>query len=279
MQTAYVDESGHETKHWMFVAGFMGNDEQWKRFVPMWKDALGAKKALHMNDLRWSNDRTRRLLARLGPVPDKCGLTAVVGGVKVGDYEDLLRGTPAKKLLKGYVTCIYPLVVNILRSLPRNERLTIVFEQQDEYQPFAECALAAIVSLRNQKPDWFLTDDGLPKLANWSFVPKDSTTCTQPADYFVYALRQLYQDRHSQKTEWCKPILDSGNGQGIGAVMTRKQIRQTVVELPYRAMEAEARRRAGNLEDLTLDAACKKQLLESLDRFLMQESNSDGRGK
>jgi hypothetical protein len=279
MQTAYVDESGHETKDWMFVAGFMGDDEQWKQFVPMWREALGGKEALHMNELRWKSDRTRELLARLGPVPDNCGLTAVVGGVRVSDYEDLLRGTPAKRLLKGYVACIYPLVVNILRSLPDTERLTIVFEQQHEYQPFAECALAAIVSLRNQKPDWFLTRDGLPKLASWAFVPKNSTTLTQPADYFVYALRQLYHDRHSKKTEWCRPILKSGNGQGIGAVMTRKQIRQTIVELPYRAIEAEALRRIGNLDDLKIDAACKKELLASLDRFLIQENAPDNRNQ
>jgi hypothetical protein len=279
MQTAYVDESGHETKDWMFVAGFMGDDEQWKQFVPMWREALGGKEALHMNELRWNNDRTRKLLARLGPVPDNCGLTAVVGGVRVSDYEDLLRGTPAKRLLKGYVACIYPLVVNILRSLPDTERLTIVFEQQHEYQPFAECALAAIVSLRNQKPNWFLTRDGLPKLASWAFVPKNSTTLTQPADYFVYALRQLYHDRHSKKTEWCKPILTSGNGQGIGAVMTRKLIRQTIVELPYRAMEAEALRRIGTLDDLKLDATCKKELLASLDRFLIQENAPGNRNQ
>jgi len=275
MQIAYVDESGHETKEWMFVAGFMGDDEQWKQFVPMWKEGLGGKKALHMNELRWNNSRTRKLLARLGPIPDKCGLTAVVGGVRVSDYEDLLRGTPAKRLLKGYVACIYPLVVNILRSLPATERLTIVFEQQHEYQPFAECALAAIVSLRNRRPDWFLTRDGLPKLANWAFVPKDSTTHTQPADYFVYALRQLYHDRRSKKTEWCKPILDSGKGQGIGAVMTREQIRQTIVELPYRAMEAESLRRTGKLEDLKINASSKKELLASFDRFLIQENISD----
>jgi len=277
MLTAYVDESGHETKDWMFVAGFMGNDDQWKQFVPMWREALGGRKALHMKGLRWSHDRTRRMLARLGAVPSKCGLTAVVSGVRVSDYEDLLRGTPAKKLLKGYVASIYPLVINILRSIPTYERLEIVFEQQEEYQPFAECALAAIVSLRNVKPDWFLTGTGLPKLAKWTFVPKDSTMLTQPADYFVYALRQLYQDRYSKKTEWCKPILDSGNGHGVGAIMTRRQIRQTIVELSYRAMQAEALRCLGKLEGLAIAPKTKRALLESFDRFLKGESESECR--
>src|SRR2546422_542443 len=255
MLTAYVDESGHETKDWMFVAGFLGNDEQWKKFVPLWRKALGQRNALHMNSVRWNNDkgRTKALLARLGPIPDKCNLTPVLGGVRVKDYEDLLVGTPGQKLLKGYVACIYPFVINVLRHIPKNERLERVFEQQDEYRPFTECALAAIVSLRNERPDWFLTNDGLPKLAKWSFVLKDSTILTQPADYFVYALRQLYQDKNSKKVEWCKPILGSGNGQGIGGIMKRREMRQSIIQLPFMAIYAQTLRQLGKLEGLKID--------------------------
>ena len=101
---------------------------------------------------------------------------------------------------------------------------------------------------------------GFPTGMKWSFVPKDSTILTQPADYFVYALRQLYQDKRSKKTEWCKPILDSGGGQGVGAVMARKQVRQTIIELPYRAMEAEALRRMGKLEGLALEERTKNRI-------------------
>ncbi len=142
MLTAYLDETGHETKDWMFVAGFLGDRQQWKRLVPLWTEALGQRKHLHMSDLRWNKRQTQQLLQRLGPIPDKCGLKPVVGGVRVKHYEDLLAGTPAQKLLKGYIVCIYPLVVNVLRAIPRNERLEIVFEQQSEYQPYTEMALA-----------------------------------------------------------------------------------------------------------------------------------------
>jgi len=245
MLIAYLDESGHETKDWMFVAGFLGDRRQWEQMSPLWTTALGQRRRLHMKGLRWKQDRTLQLLERLGPIPDKCGLKPVVGGVRVKDYEDLLSGTPAQKLLKGYIVCIYPLVINVLRAIPRNERLEIVFEEQQEYQPYTELALSAIVSLRDQRPDWFLTDDRQLKLAKWSFVPKDSTIFTQSADYFVYALRQLYQHRHSKKTEWCRPILKSGNGEGFGAVMTRKQIRQSMIYLPFMAMRAQALRPIG----------------------------------
>jgi hypothetical protein len=260
MLTAYVDESGHETKDWMFVAGFLGNDDQWKKFAPLWEAALGQRKVLHMKGLRWNQTRTKELLARLGPIPDICELTPVLGGVRVKDYEDLLEGTPAQKLLKGYVTCVYPLVVNVLRHIPKNERLEIVFEQQIEYQPFTECALAAIVSLRNEVPEWFLTVDGLPKLAKWSFVPKDSTIFTQPADYFVYALRQAYQDKKSKKTEWCSPILNSGKGTGIGAIMKRSEIRESMVRLPFMAMYAQALRGLGKIEGLKIEEHTQKAL-------------------
>src|ERR1700741_740607 len=148
-----------------------------------------------------------------------------------------------------------------------NERLEIVFEEQQEYQTYTELALSAIVSLKDQRPAWFLTDDRQPKLAKWSFVPKDSTIFTQPADYFVYALRQLYQNRHSKKAEWCRPILKSSNGEGFGAAMTRKQIRQSMIYLPFMAMRAQALRQSGKLPGLDLEPAQMTALIEKLSRL------------
>src|SRR5256885_4609602 len=110
MITAYLDESGHETKNWMFVAGFFGNDDQWKSLVPLWKEGLGTqRKHLHMKRLRWASNGTKNLLARLGPLPYQCSLQPTLAGVRAGDYEDLISGTPAQRLLKGYLVCIIPL--------------------------------------------------------------------------------------------------------------------------------------------------------------------------
>src|SRR6266481_3768000 len=111
MLTAYLDESGHETKDWMFVAGFLGKENQWKELVPSWKEALGPqRKNLHMSDLRWNKQATKDLLSRLGPIPYECKLQPVLAGVRMRDYEDLIEGTPAEKLLKGYLAAIIPLV-------------------------------------------------------------------------------------------------------------------------------------------------------------------------
>jgi hypothetical protein len=250
MITAYLDESGHEAKNWMFVAGFFGNDEQWNALVPLWTDALGRqRKHLHMNSLRWASTGTRNLLSRLGPIPYKCNLQPTLAGVRVGDYEDLITGTPAQRLLKGYLVCIIPLVIQLLRVIPGNERLEIVFEQQKEYEPYAHLALAALTDMRVFQQDFMRTDTGLPKLAKWSFVPKNSTSLTEPADYIAFALRHLWQDKDSKKTQWCRPILDPSGGTAIGAILRREQIREVMILTPFRAFEIGMQKQVWEIED------------------------------
>ena len=40
MLRAYLDESGHEGKGWMALAGYIGRKEQWLDFIPKWKAPL-----------------------------------------------------------------------------------------------------------------------------------------------------------------------------------------------------------------------------------------------
>src|SRR5208282_5208121 len=166
------------------------NEGQWGRFVDAWKVGLGPqRKSLHLTKLRWNQDRTRQLLARLGPIPEACGLQAMLGGVRFGDYEDLVSGTREAKTLKGYMSCLMPMVLQTLKGLPENERIELVFEQQDEYEPFVNMALP-FFSVRDPYAPWIFTGDGKPKLAKWGFVPKGSTLMTDPADYLAFALRE-----------------------------------------------------------------------------------------
>jgi hypothetical protein len=44
MLTAYLDESGQEQDDWMFIAGFMGDDAAWQKFVPLWTKAIGPQR-------------------------------------------------------------------------------------------------------------------------------------------------------------------------------------------------------------------------------------------
>ena len=234
---AYIDESGHEQKGWMFLAGFVGNNEQWTEFVPIWKEALGPqRKLLHMNQLRWKKDRTRRLLERLGPVPSNCKLIPMLAGVRYQDYEDLVSGTPEQKLLKGYIACLAPMVIQTLRGIPKDETLELVFEEQQEYASLVDMSLAMAVIAASQGEPWSQTPDGKPKLAKWGFVKKGSTIMTDPADYLAFALREVWTNPKSQKARWCHPILKSGNGEGFGVIMQRPLIRRMIIQTRMRAV-------------------------------------------
>ena len=225
MIRAYIDESGHESKGWMFLAGYMGNEDQWGRFEDQWRVGLGRQRqSLHMTNLRWNKNYTKCLLERLGPIPEACGLIPILSGVRYGDYQDLVRGTPAEKLLKGWLACLFPLVLQTLRIVPENERLELIFEEQREYQFHANMALSCELSIPNQR--WKRTKDGRPKIAKWNFVPKGRTIRTDPADYLAFALHEVWTNKHSKKSDWCRPILKSGNG--IGKIYKQQEVRAVI---------------------------------------------------
>jgi hypothetical protein len=226
MLTAYLDETGHESDEWVFVAGFYGNDEQCRRLATEWKQVLGRRSKFHMSSLRWKHHRTKRLLSALGPIPSRCGLQRIAGGVKVSDYADLIHaGTMHEKALKGYVLCLLGMMFQVLCHLPQGERLEIVFEQQDEYEPLAHDVLSMLA--KSDHP-WMKMQTGEMKLAKWSFVPKQSTILTQPADYLAYALLQRHRDIDSQRAQWTESILTSGDGVTIGNVISRERIRKNI---------------------------------------------------
>jgi hypothetical protein len=230
--TAYLDECGHERKDWQFIAGFFGNSDQWKDFASKWTPALGKRKHLHMNSLRWNGryaeQRINPLLARLAPIPEQCGLTPIVGGIRFGDYEDLLAGTPWKRVLTGYTHCVFAVVLQTLRVVPSNERIEFVFEAQDAYAPYVNAAFTKSLAVPDHP--WKSMSDGRPKVAKWSFVPKGTTVLTDAADYVAFALHAAWTDKDSRKAEWCKPLLESceHNDRGIGSIMNRQMIRQLV---------------------------------------------------
>ena len=228
MFTAYVDETGHELERgWTFLAGFLGNEDQWKNFVPEWRAGLGRqRKFLHMSSLRWNNDSTRRLLARLGPIPEECGLRPIMAGSRLEDYVDLVSDKPYEKQFKSYLVCLHVLVIQVLREIPDDETLEIVFEEQRQYEPWANLILAIAARVGPK------TSEGLPKLAKWSFVPKGSTIMTDPSDYFASALAKIWgTEPRSKKAHWCYPILKSGNGIGYGKIMQRDEIRPIMTEI------------------------------------------------
>lgn len=222
MLTGYFDESGHESKSHVIIAGFVGNKEQWDKFGKLWREGLGKRSGLHMGDLRWSKAQTEGLLKRLGPIPAKCSLEAVMGGVRVSDYEDLIDGSPWEKLAKGYFLALYPLVIQLLRWVPMNERIELIFDKQEQYEPIAHF----IFNVAAKLPE-FVGIDGRPKLAKWSYIPRNDTMLTQPADYYAFALAHYLKGKDEKKIKWCMPILES-NPEPIGNIYTRDQIRKNI---------------------------------------------------
>ena len=147
------------------------------------------------------------------------------GGVRVSDYEDLIKGTGDEKLFKGYVACLMPIVTQVLRGISKDERVEFIFEQQREYAKSVDFVMN-VASIKDAA--WKVTSDGKPKLAKWGFVPKGSTLMTDPADYLAYALRHHYTDHKSQRAKWTNPILTCGSSEGYGVIYNRVQIRRIV---------------------------------------------------
>jgi hypothetical protein len=227
MFTAYVDESGHDPQGELTVlAGFLGNEAQWNAFCPKWREALGPdRKALHMADLRWNTQATRRLLSRLGPIPQECNLDPIMAGVRFEDYRDLLDDDPSKLELGAYLVCMHVLTIQVLRAIPDDELLEIVFEEQNEYECYASKILSVAAATGPR------TSDGRSKLAKWSFVPKGSTILTDPSDYFAFAIRQAWTKPASKKAAWSGPILQTGQGQGYGKILDRDEVRPIIRDI------------------------------------------------
>ncbi|MBK9949830.1 MAG: hypothetical protein IPP12_22105 [Nitrospira sp.] len=227
MYTAYLDETGQQSNGWVFVAGFMGNEAQWEDFIPKWKFALGPqRRRLHMNALRWNRPSTRELLLRLSQIPAESGLTGIVGGVRYSDYGDLVSGTVVEKLSEGYLWSLFPLVETVLKAIPENKQLRLVFDDQPIYRNRALDVLSMIADESPNHSEW-MTSAGVPKLAKWEFVTKESTILLDPSDYYASAWAHYYRDQSSQKAQWCLPLLNATTW--VGKILNREEIRGQVI--------------------------------------------------
>jgi len=129
----------------------------------------GELKTLHMKDLRWNNPHTKALLDRLGPVPQACGLTRVLSGVKKSDYADLIPGKRAERALQPYYFAFNGLASVLGRWIPDSDQMTFVFEEQRRYS-VASTLRAGDIALEARN------SQGVPKIKGVSFVPKASTS-------------------------------------------------------------------------------------------------------
>ncbi len=221
--TAYLDESEHSVSDkYMAVAGFVGNDDQWNALVPAWREGLGNRKALRMSDLRFRSkpERARKLLARLGPIPYRCGLTPVAGVVRVSDYYDIVAGSKeAKRELSGYIVCLSGIIHALHRLIPSQHSIRIVCEMQPAYQHSA------------QKMWWALTriiaHPKHPYFSGLEFIPKGSSLLMQPADFLAFALTKVFEDEESRTAQLCDAIL--GDRKVSGYFIDRSKARKIML--------------------------------------------------
>lgn len=216
MLTAYLDESFQSGDGYAVMAGFFGNKDSWQKCAEEWRAVLGPMRSLHMNKLRWKGDRHKTLLERLGAVPHSCGLQPVFASVRLGDYKEKLK-YPGGPISNGYfVTCVGVAVVT-LASLPKGERVELLFEQQLEHAMAREYALYTI-----GKDPRFRTKHR-SALAKSGSIPK--SVLLEPSDYLAYAIMQTLVDPESLRARLCAPILRQGKKR-IGGRLTEKEVRR-----------------------------------------------------
>jgi hypothetical protein len=214
MFTAYLDESGLEKRGVVRVGGFIGKKEQWDKLAEEWPKGFegSQRKALHMKTMRFKYESEKRLLARLGPIPQDCGLRRIAGSVDVRDYYDLVEGTVGEIHAQGYAIAIWPLVKAIANVIPSSESFKLVFEQQDALGFYRDKWLEFVrFSLSHPPPE--ARHKKRPQLISWETIAKGESCLCEPADYLCYHLAQKAEDPLSIQTLWTAPIM--GNNGSI----------------------------------------------------------------
>ncbi len=220
MLTIYLDESRQsDPNSFMCVAGFLGDEEQWKALAPRWKAALGSRRALHMSTLRLHSKpgRARQLLGTLGPIPHELELLPFYAAVKTGDYLDILAESKFGHKMPGYAVCLHAIIVALKNRIPAGESIKIVCETQKQYEPIATFAFDLARKL-------FGSDPANPLFSGIEFIPKGSSVLTQPADFLAFTIVHWCENPNSEKSKLCSPILGP-SGFVWGAKLDRKMIR------------------------------------------------------
>ena len=222
MLRAYIDESGlPDLQSLCVVAGYLGTEEQWARFDVEWKNALGQRPALHMNDLRFNQKpgRIRGLLDRLGKVPDACGLERLLGIVRAQDYDDLVPVIPIiEQMTSPYMMAVQPLLFQTMRHVQEHEHVEFFLERQDRYSQFA--------AMHERFYGERFKDSNGKSRVTVSYLPSNATPRFQAADYLAFAIAHNDTDQRSVKAQLTQPIL--GDYMMIGAAVRKEQIRGIV---------------------------------------------------
>jgi hypothetical protein len=204
MVTIYLDESCEESNGCWVVAGYLGNKDNWKKYLLAWPKALKPfKSPLHLKTLRLGSAAGARrcgpVLKRLGPIPVECGLRGFVGSAIEKEYRSKVVGTSLELLMGGYMMALMAVMDGVLDKIPQGERVEVIFEDQLTYAAERARAMAFL----SRHPD-YQTQAG-PVVAKWSSMPKG--VLTDASDYLSYAFLKQLMDHKSKKAILCAPIV------------------------------------------------------------------------
>jgi hypothetical protein len=204
MLTAYLDESS-DGCFWV-MAGYLGTKKKWDKYCENWKAAIAPKKSLHLSAMRLNfaskhrSNETQELFKRAANVPKECGLKPFLGMVILLDYEHLVANSAEAIALDGYMLALENCVESLLRILPKNERVELIFERQTDFASRRESLLSYLQDVPNYR-----TSRGAPMIAKWSSIPKG--TLIEASDCLAYAYVQKCADPHSGKALLTQPFL------------------------------------------------------------------------
>jgi hypothetical protein len=152
----------------------------------------------------------KKLLDRLGPVPERCGLQGVAGSVDVANYYDLVKGSVSEIHAYGYTLAIAPLIQAIESVIPANERYELIFEEQSALETYRDKKLRFYSRIMDRDPRM---KDGTRKkqLVSWRTMSKGQFRLFEPADYLCSCLAHHAADPNSRRSVWTRPIMESGN--------------------------------------------------------------------
>jgi hypothetical protein len=238
MFTAYLDECGQESRGIVRVGGFIGRDSQWTKLAAEWPKGFegSQRKSLHMADLRFKREADKYLLARLGPIPESCGLRRIVGSVDVNDYYDLVEGTVGEVHAQGYAVAMWPLIDAIKDVIPSTESYKLVFEEQQALGFYRDKWLDLIAYIQSHPPAGRRVTKR-PKLIGWETIVKGESYLCEPADYLCYHLAHKADDPDSLRALWTAPIMGEG-GSIWKRHLSRERIRWYFNELPRLGKES-----------------------------------------
>jgi len=131
---AYLDESNSNLQGKVcVVAGHIGYEHQWDGLMKDWQAVLG-KRRLHMKGLSW-RESDRKLLAKLGPLPDANHLSRVAGVVRNEDYFKYVKGKVRNYTANPYMICVQLCIEHVLRiTANKPEPIEFYFEEQGVYK-------------------------------------------------------------------------------------------------------------------------------------------------